>query len=157
MRTALFLSMILFVAVVNAQTDNKFGEEIALTEKTMISDILSEPDKYLGERVLVEGKILDVCAAAGCWMDLSSESGDRKIKIKVRDGEIVFPVEAKGKTALVEGEVYSIELNEEQAKAFMKHMAEDAGKEFDESTVKGPMTVYQIKGIGAVISTSDEE
>jgi hypothetical protein len=30
-------------------------------------------------------------------------------------------------------------------------MAEDAGQEFDESTVTGPMTIYQIRGLGAEI------
>jgi hypothetical protein len=30
-------------------------------------------------------------------------------------------------------------------------MAEDAGKEFDSTAVTGPMTLYQIKGLGAEI------
>ncbi|MCK7529458.1 MAG: sialidase family protein [Ignavibacteriales bacterium] len=33
----------------------------------------------------------------------------------MKDGEIVFPVEAKGSTALVEGKVYKIELTQEKA------------------------------------------
>lgn len=152
------LFLFIFVSVTAGQTgEHTYGKEISVKEKTGISEILAEPEKFLGKRVLVEGAILDVCAAAGCWMDLSDEKGERKIKIKVQDGEIVFPVEAKGKTARVEGEVYSIELNEKEAVAFMKHMAEDAGKEFDESSVTGPMTVYQIKGIGAVITEPNEE
>jgi hypothetical protein len=30
-------------------------------------------------------------------------------------------------------------------------MAEDAGKEFDSSAITGPVTIYQIRGTGAVI------
>ncbi len=128
----------------------KLGKELTLNEKTKISGILSNPTDYIGKKVLVEGEVLAVCKMAGCWMEVTDENG-KKIRVKVKDGEIVFPEEAIGKTAVVEGEVYKIELDEEQAKNYLEHMAEDAGEEFDESSVKGPMTLYQIKGFGAVI------
>jgi len=128
----------------------KLGKELTLNEKTKISGILSNPTDYIGKKVLVEGEVLAVCKMAGCWMEVTDENGE-KIRVKVKDGEIVFPEEAIGKTAVVEGEVYKIELDEEQAKNYLEHMAEDAGEEFDESSVKGPMTLYQIKGFGAVI------
>jgi len=128
----------------------KLGKELTLNEKTKISGILSNPTDYIGKKVLVEGEVLAVCKMAGCWMEVTDDNGE-KIRVKVKDGEIVFPEEAIGKTAVVEGEVYKIELDEEQAKNYLEHMAEDAGEEFDESSVKGPMTLYQIKGFGAVI------
>ena len=129
----------------------KLGKEITLQEKTEISQIISNPDEYLGKKVLIEGEILSVCQMAGCWMGVSGEEGD-KIRVKVKDGEIVFPKEGMGKTALVEGEVYKIELDEEEAKDYFEHMAEESDREFDPTTVTGPMTIYQIKGFGAVIN-----
>ena len=144
---ALLLSSILF-----AQTsEEKLGKEITLTEKTNISDILTNPESYLDKTVLVEGKVLDVCHNMGCWMDLSSGTEGEKIKVKVKDGEIVFPVEAIGSKAQVEGKVYKIELTEKEAKEYYEHMAEENGKTFDPSTVSGPVTLYQIKGLGAKI------
>ena len=144
---ALLLSSILF-----AQTsEEKLGEEITLTEKTNISDILTNPESYLDKTVLVEGEVLDVCHNMGCWMDLSSGTEGEKIKVKVKDGEIVFPVEAIGNNAQVEGKVYKIELTEKEAKEYYEHMAEENGKTFDPSTVSGPVTLYQIKGLGAKI------
>jgi len=132
-------------------TQEKYGKEITLEKKTEISEIISDPSGYVGKKVLIEGEILAVCQMAGCWMEVANEEG-QKIRVKVKDGEIVFPKEAVGKTALVEGEVYTIELDEEEAKDYFEHMAEDAGQEFDPSTVKGPVTIYQVKGIGAVIN-----
>jgi hypothetical protein len=129
----------------------KLGKEITLQEKTEISQIISNPDEYLGKKVLIEGEILSVCQMAGCWMEVSGAEGD-KIRVKVKDGEIVFPKEGLGKTALVEGEVYKIELDEEEAKDYFEHMAEESDQEFDPTTVTGPMTIYQIKGFGAVIN-----
>jgi len=84
-------------------------------------------------------------------MDIASDEEFQKIKIKVKDGEIVFPMEAKGKTALVEGEVYEIKLTKEQAIEHGEHEAEEKGIKFDPSSIDGPVTLYQIKGIGAVI------
>ena len=150
---------LLFCGYLYAQTDDgKYGSEITLEEKTNISDILNSPEDYLDKKVLVEGEVLDVCQKMGCWMELKSDlpTGQagvegEKIKVKVKDGDIIFPVEAKGKSALVEGTVYKIELTEEEATEYLKHVAEEQSEEFDPSTVTGPMTIYQIKGLGAEI------
>lgn len=152
MKQAILFSLILFTASsIYAQTEI-LGSEITLKEKTNISSILENPEEYLDKTVLVEGEVLDVCPKMGCWMELKSDAeSDEKIKVKVKDGEIVFPSEAIGKTALVEGRVYKIELTEEEAIEYMKHIAEESGNEFDPSTVSGPVTLYQIKGLGAEI------
>jgi hypothetical protein len=152
MNKIFFVIFLIFLSAnfLSAQ-ENKLGEIITLTEKTDISSILENPEEFLGKKVLVEGEIVEVCQAAGCWMDIKSQDPNEKIRIKVKDGVIVFPVESIGSKALVEGEVYKIELDEEEAKIYFEHMAEDAGIEFDESTVTGPVTLYQIKGIGAEI------
>ena len=69
----------------------------------------------------------------------------------VKDGEIIFPMEAIGQNALVEGKVYKIDLTKEEAVEYFEHIAEESGKEFDPSAIAGPMTIYQIKGLGAEI------
>lgn len=148
------IALVLFfsIGVILAQTDKPYlGTKITLTEKTNISDILADPEVYLDKTVLVEGEVLDVCPMMGCWMELKSDDGEGMIKVKVKDGEIVFPVEAKGSTALVEGKVYKIELTQEKATEHFQHIAEEKGEEFDPATITGPMTIYQIKGLGAEI------
>jgi hypothetical protein len=155
----ILLTFLFSCGLILAQTEeSKLGSEITLTEKTKISDILADPESYLDKTVLVEGEVFDVCPTMGCWMELKSDlpTGQagvegEKIKVKVKDGEIVFPMEAIGSTALVEGKVYKIELTQEKAVEHFKHIAEESGKEFDPFTVTGPMTIYQIKGLGAEI------
>jgi len=153
MQLKLILLILFFsIGTILAQTEEaNLGAEITLTEKTKISDILAAPESYLDKTVLVEGEILDVCPMMGCWMELKSDDGEGMIKVKVKDGEIVFPVEAKGSTAIVEGKVYKIELTQEKAIEHFEHVAEEKGVEFDPSTITGPMTIYQIKGLGAEI------
>lgn len=133
----------------------KLGKEITLTEKTKISDILADPESFVGKTVLVEGEVFDVCPKSGCRMELKSDK-DEKIRIKAKDGEIVFPVEAIGKKAIAEGTVYRIDLTQEEAIKFYEHIAEESGAEFDPSTITGPVTIYQIRGIGAEIDMSNQ-
>jgi len=129
----------------------KLGEPLSLTEVTKVSEINKHPDQYLGKRVLIEGLIIDVCAARGCWMDLASDVPFEKIKIKVVDGEIVFPMETKGKQARVEGITEEIKLTKEQALKMGKHHAEEQGVAFDPASVTGPVSFYRIRGLGAEI------
>lgn len=148
----LLLAITFAAALIFAQEEKKYGAEISLVEKTTLSQISANPQDYVGKTVLVEGNVLSVCKMAGCWMEIESDEPGEKMRVKVKDGEITFPMEAVGNKAVVEGEVYAIEMNEEDAREFYAHMAEDAGEEFDKSTITGPMTIYQIKGLGAVIS-----
>jgi len=149
----LIISVILICCVTAfAQNEEiKLGAELTLSEKTKISDILSDPDAYLNQTVQVEGEILNVCPMMGCWMEIKSDDGEGMIKVKVKDGDIVFPVEAVGEYAVVEGTVYKIELTQEEAIDYFEHIAEESGDEFDPSIITGPMTIYQIKGLGAEI------
>jgi hypothetical protein len=153
MKKAFLIVIITLFAISNVLSGegNKYGKKLTLKEKTKISTILDKPKDFIGKKVLVEGTVVGVCEKRGCWIELASDKQYQKIKVKVKDGEIVFPLEEKGKTALVEGEVYEIKLTKEQAIEQSKHEAEEHGKEFDPSSVTGPITYYQIKGIGAVI------
>ena len=132
-----------------------YGEELTLTETTQISDILADPEAYLGERVLVEATVVDVCEMRGCWLELASDVEFEKIRIKVDDGVIVFPMSAKGLHARVEGIIEKLEFTEEEALERAQHQAEEHGTEFDPSTVTGPEVIYQIKGIGAVVEDQE--
>jgi len=129
----------------------KLGEPLSLTEVTKVSEINKHPDKYLGKKVLIEGLIIDVCAARGCWMDIASDVPFEKIKIKVVDGEIVFPMETKGKQARVEGIAEEIKLTKDQALRMGKHHAEEQGVAFDSTSVTGPVSFYRIRGTGTEI------
>jgi hypothetical protein len=64
----------------------------------------------------------------------------------------VFPVDEKGGTVRAQGVVRAKEYTEEELLKQEKHNAEEAGKAFDPSTVKGPKMVVILKGEGAVIS-----
>ena len=91
---------------------------------------------------------------AGPGGDISWHNPDQEfqeLRIKVDDGVIVFPIEAKGKRAIAEGQFSKIEMTMEETLAYRKHHAEEHNEEFDPGKVTEPMTYYQIKATGAVI------
>lgn len=127
------------------------GKPLTLKKPMAISKLMQSPDAYVGKVVQVRGKVTGVCEKAGCWMQLVEPASGASVRIKVKDGEIVFPQEAIGKMAVAEGTFAKIELTEEQALARAKHEAEEKGQEFDPAKFKYETTIYQIQGTGAVI------
>lgn len=127
----------------------KLGKPLTLKEPVGVSALLASPSGSVGKTVQVKGKITEVCQMAGCWMQIAGDGG-ASIRIKVNDGDIEFPKDAAGKTAIAEGKLSRIELTREQAVAQARHEAEEMGRKFDAAKVKA-QTVYQIEGTGAVI------
>lgn len=141
MKKLFLLVLILSFSFIKAE-EIKLGKEITLKKKTSLSTILANPAKFEGKTVLVEGTIADVCQEMGCWLDLTGTKEGEKIRVKVKDGEIVFPKDGKGKTVLVEGVVSKVE-----TETAMEHKDKKEGEQEDCKTD----AVYQIKGLGAVI------
>ena len=86
--------------------------------------------------------------AAGC--SVASDRQGEKIQVKVTDGEIVFPMSASGRMAVVEGVVEELKLSAEQMIEYMRHLAEEKGQPFDPATVKDERMI-RLVGLGAEI------
>lgn len=129
-----------------------YGGGVTLAETTSIGKILAEPDAWVGKHVRVEGEVTDVCPMKGCWMEISEPEGDR-LRVRVEDGAIVFPVDAKGKRAVAEGVVEAIPMSRAQYVGWMSHLAEEKGETFDPATVTGdgPFKILELRGLGAQI------
>jgi hypothetical protein len=144
--------LVSLTAVALAADGKTYGESLTLTEITKISQILDDPEAYVGRRVLIEGPIVDVCPHRGCWINVASDRPYEQITVKVDDGVIVFPLSAKGHRATVEGVVEKLHFTKEEMLARKKHQAEQRGEPFDSTTVEvEAQTIYRIRGIGAVI------
>ena len=126
-----FLATTLFMALPLLAGDQKLGKSVEIATATPVKALLSDPEKYLGKEVRVEGEITKVCQMQGCWILLKDASSDDPIMVKVNDGEIVFPKDGVGKKVVVQGKL---------------EKAEDEAQE--EAGSKSP---YRIKGSGAEV------
>jgi hypothetical protein len=148
----LFAAMaVAFILTLPGCGSSEFGKPLTINEPTKISDILREPQKYDGKKVLVEGKISEVCEMMGCWIMIQDENEKEALRFKVEDGVISFPMSVKGKVARAEGIVSVKELSVEEQITEGQHHADETGTTFDASTVTGPATRIQLNGEGAVI------
>lgn len=142
------LALLLIVTVsISFANEEKYGKEITIKEKTDISKILETPGKFEGKTVLVEGDVLSVCPSKGCWIEVSGEKEGEKLKVKVEDGVIVFPQDAKGKKALVEGTLEEVKAESECGGHEGETKADEGGCCSGSKSAK----VYQLRGLGAVI------
>ena len=126
------------------------GEPLQGATAVSLGDLLSKPEEFVGKSIRVEGRIDDVCSKAGCWVDIADDAA-HKIRFKVQDGVIVFPTESKGKNVVAEGVFTKIEMTQDEAVSWAKHLAEERGEEFDAKTTEVVLAFYRIDGRGAVI------
>jgi outer membrane lipoprotein-sorting protein len=153
-KAIIIIATLLLFTVSHAQAKTDvYGKGVHLKETTKISDLLDHPDTYLGKRVKVSGMVIEVCAKRGCWIYLSSDRPYEKIQIKVTDGEIVFPMNASGHQATVEGTVEELNMSKQDLINYKKHLAEERGLPFDPSTVKEGEKIIRIIGLGAEIDS----
>lgn len=129
----------------------KLGKPLTLKEAQSVDAILASPEKFVGKTVQIKGRITEVCQMMGCWMNIVDPDSGKMLRIKVNDGEIEFPKNGSGRMAIAEGTLTKQELSKERAIADAKHEAEEMGRKFDPSTVKGPVTRYMIRGTGAIV------
>lgn len=128
-----------------------FGAGVKLPDSTPIATILASPKDFAGKTVRAEGMIVDVCPKRGCWFEMAGAGPGEKLRFKVVDGEMVFPMDAKGKHAVAEGVVSVKEMSLEDSVAYAKYQAEEKGEPFDPASVTAPMSVVRIDGTGALI------
>jgi hypothetical protein len=143
------VALTLLALPVIASEGVELGKAVGAGEKVTIGQLLADPEAWVDKMVTIEGKITDVCPKAGCWVDISD--GTQKIRFKVKDYEIVFEADTKGRNVVAEGIWTRLELSKEQAIAQAKHHAEETGQKFDPSSITGSTTTYRIQGTGAVL------
>ncbi|MDO3378900.1 DUF4920 domain-containing protein [Geoalkalibacter halelectricus] len=139
------LCISLWAAPVSAQS---FGQGLSLTETTPVSVLLDDPDAYVGQTVQIKGLVVEVCALRGCWMNIAGERPFESVHVKVDDYDMVFPLTARGKTAVVEG-VWQKIVRENQF-GFARTPL-DPNKIPDPADRSTTDTFYQLRGLGAVV------
>ena len=86
--------------------------------------------------------------------DIKDEASDLQLRVKVTDGEIVFPLSSVGNKVFVEGEFSKLIFSEDQAKQWKIHLAEEKGQILDPDSViikDSDLVEYRIIGKGAEI------
>lgn len=140
-----------FTASSFAAEAKTYGKGINLDTITKVSEILDNPDNFIGKPVKIEGMVVEVCSKRGCWINVAGDRPKEQIQVKVTDGEIVFPMAATGRDGVFEGIVDEVKLSKSDLIAYKKHLAEEKGQPFDPSSVTEGTRFIRIIGLGAKI------
>lgn len=132
-------------------TGKVYGAGVGATEVVAVSTLLADVDAWVGKKVRVEGLVADVCPMRGCWFEMAGDKAGTSVRFKVRDGDMVFPLSAKGQFAVAEGVVRKIPLDLETSRRYMAHQAEEKSEPFDPASVTAPITIVRLDGVGAVL------
>jgi hypothetical protein len=113
----------------NASVKN-FGEEFKLKNVMAFDDVIKKLNTQKDIEVQVEGKVVGVCQAKGCWMNLVSpkNANSEKMFVKFKDYGFFMPLDLAGSTVVMNGKAYIEETSVDE----LKHYAEDAGKSAEE-------------------------
>ena len=131
-----------------------YGVQIDLETVISIDQLLTHSNLYIDKEVLIEGKISAVCPMRGCWIDVKSAETDSELRLKVTDGEIVFPLSGKGRKIEAKGIFEKLDFTYEQAMSRKIHFAEEKGITLDPDSVHitpEDLTSYRVYVSGAVI------
>ena len=127
------------------------GEKIQVEKVTQVSEIVEKPGDFIDKIVRVEGYIVDGCMHEGAWISIGGDKDFQQLTIWHKEGKIIFPLDHKGKYAIAEGAVYPVQLTEEQAINWLKHLAAIHTQEINLEKAKGGMTLYRLSPIGVII------
>ena len=123
----------------------------SFSEKGIKPISVNELEKTIGEAKYegkVQGKVVEVCKAMGCWAKLERADGST-VMIKVKDHEFAMPLDLIGKIVVAEG---SAEVKVTSV-SMLKHYAEDGGKSKEEvDKIKEPKkeVLMTVKGVKVV-------
>ena len=101
-----------------------------------VDELIHNKDDYINSIVKVSGVIEEVCPMRGCWLLVGGEDdNNKKIRFKVKDGDIVFPLSSKGRKVVAEGQFSVLTLNKKQAKNWKRHLAAEKGINIDTASI----------------------
>lgn len=156
MKKVLFLFIAAFsVTIAIAQPPNvpadkgaKFGADVtvenALPVAQMAKALEAKDDKKMD--VKVQGEVVQVCEAEGCWLRL--KNGKETIMVRMKDHKFFVPTIMNGKTIIVKGEAQL----KETSVAQLRHYAEDAKKSKEEiEKIKEPKKEIVIQADGILV------
>ena len=144
-----FLSLLVFS--MNSYGKTTFGKMNCSKEITPISKLLSDVEQYKNQYVTISGTITNVCKSRGCWMEFASDKKYQILKIKVKDGDMVFPMTARGKKGYACGKLEGHTVSESDRKKMAKHRAEKYGEKLDLNKITGPEAYFQFVPSGVTI------
>lgn len=104
----------------------KKGDPLGKSPVVALKDVMKEPQKFAGKKVIVEGVIVRSCKAEGCWMELAPALNAKSVRVTF-DEKFFIPLDAQGMKAKAEGEFSVKTLSKEE----VDHLVNEDGAKIE--------------------------
>lgn len=92
-------------------------------------------------------KVIDVCQAKGCWMNVDLENGEQ-VMVKFKDYGFFMPKDIAGKEVILNGKAFVNEVPVDE----QRHYAEDGGATPEEiAAITAPKKTFSFEADGVLI------
>jgi hypothetical protein len=148
---------IFFACGESKETENAQANWDIYGDSTVVADdaisAAAALDKMEGQDsidVKISATINECCQKKGCWMNVDA-GNERQIFVRFKDYAFFVPMNAAGRTAVMDGMLYTDTLSVEQR----RHYAEDKGLSEEEiEAITEPEVSYSFMAKGVLISKS---
>lgn len=120
----------------------KFGAPVDGKTVVPAETLLSDPKAYVGQNIVVSGRVADVCSKAGCWMVIAE--GDSTMRIRMKDHGFSVAKDGAGSDCRVQGEVVEIQVDPDT----VAHFASESRKPELMPENSGNPVVYEMVASG---------
>lgn len=93
----------------------KRGASLPPTSPVPAAEVMAAPDRYVGDTVVVEGRVERVCQEMGCWLQLTGTAGKPGMRLSTMASGFFVPFSAAGMDARAVGVVEVETLTREAA------------------------------------------
>lgn len=124
-----------------------FGDKIDTEGAIPVDELIAQMGSQTEMPAKIEGTITECCQKKGCWMNIDKGDGTT-MKVTFRDYGFFVPMDAGGRTAVMQGRAYVDTLSVET----LRHYAEDAGRSEEEiAKITEPEVSLAFEADGVVI------
>jgi len=96
-RLSIALVLLLIAVTAFAGETITRGAAISRDAKSVaLNDVLTNPDAYTKDAVVVAGTDTQNCERKGCWMQLSAGEGKQSVRVTFKDYAFFVPLDSKG-------------------------------------------------------------
>lgn len=137
-KSILFLMCVFTLSVSYAQPPagdaaigDNYGAQVvakkAVKAKALSSALAKGEPAVVGEDIIIEGKVLEVCPKKGCWVKLQL-ADKTEATVKMKGYGFFVPVNLEGKKIKIQGKAEVTQTSVDE----LKHIAEDAKRSQEE-------------------------
>lgn len=126
----------------------KRGAPLTGAKRIKLEKAISDPNKYIGKVVRVDGVIVRSCKSEGCWLEMAPKKDAKSIRVAMKGHSFFIPLDSAGATVRAEGEFKLKTIAAEE----VKEMTEKDGAKFDKINPDGTVTEVSFEATGVELT-----